>query len=132
MTKNRSAKKFYVVHGQLTTRVPSLFRERSMNELRRLAKRVLSAHPPSRVPRIVSGRGDGGLRGYGLASYTLGHPDNLIVLARTHRNVGVLLHELAHVLEPKADHGPRFRDRYYQLLADFGGVPFGEVWGKAL
>ena len=48
--------------------------------------------------------------------------DRKIHLARKHRNVGGLLHELAHALGPfdKLTHGPAFRKRCIRLYRDYG------------
>ena len=47
-----------------------------------------------------------------------------IVLARQHRRLDVLLHELAHVMgsNRELDHGPTFRTRFFSLLEKYGGL----------
>lgn len=69
------------------------------------------------------------------------HPDHsecvfdkppTIRLARKHRNLVSLLHELAHALGPhdKLDHGPAFRKRCIRLYREYGDWN-GEVsWDK--
>ena len=37
-----------------------------------------------------------------------------------HRQYAVALHEIAHLLEPQEDHGPRFMRRYIDLLVRYG------------
>jgi hypothetical protein len=50
------------------------------------------------------------------------HQDRLIVLARKHRSLGGLLHELAHALGnfDKLTHGPAFRKRCFRLYEAYG------------
>ena len=62
---------------------------------------------------VVAGRGCRDARG-GWTSYARGRN---IVLARRHRNICVLLHEIAHVQEYRGlDHGPAFRERFFSLI----------------
>lgn len=46
-----------------------------------------------------------------------------IYLARRHRNLGGLLHEMAHALgrRDKQDHGPAFRKRCLRFYREYGG-----------
>lgn len=47
-----------------------------------------------------------------------------IILSRQQRNVGVLLHELAHGMYwGGLPHGPAFARRYLHLLITYGRVP---------
>jgi hypothetical protein len=50
------------------------------------------------------------------------HCDGVIHLARKHRSVGGLLHEMAHALGPndKLTHGPTFRRRCFRLYKTYG------------
>jgi len=91
--------------------------ERSMAFLRALARRVWRACGNGRaLPSINAGAG---LRWQGrLTSYCAGFTE--IVLARHHRNIVVLLHELTHALGPCL-HGPKFIRVYFPLLQRFAG-----------
>lgn len=86
---------------------------RSINFLRTLAARVWKAEAPKgkRMPTI---KATNGLRYGGVyTSFCIGFTH--IELARHHRNILVLLHELTHALGP-CQHGPRFVQRYFPLL----------------
>lgn len=50
------------------------------------------------------------------------HCGGVIALARKHRSIGGLLHELAHALGPndKLTHGPAFRKRCFRLYRTYG------------
>lgn len=103
-------------------------RERSIHFLRRLAARVWRAEAPEgrRLPTITAGRGTP--HGDGLASYCIGFTE--IVLARSHRNVLVLLHELTHALGP-CQHGKAFVLLYFRLLNKYAGYPMDFLQGVA-
>lgn len=67
-------------------------------------------------------------------SYCAYGPPVSIHLARKHRNLATLLHELAHALgtRDKLDHGPAFRKRCIRLYREYGGWD-GEVnWDQPL
>lgn len=84
--------------------------------LRRLAKRVWDAEaPPGRkLPTITAGAGVSW--GGQATSYCEGFTE--IVIARHHRTVLVLLHELTHALGPCV-HGPKFVRLYFYLLRKY-------------
>lgn len=92
--------------------------DRPMGFLKKLAERVWKKEAPQgrRMPEI---RGLDGLR-YGgrFTSYCMGFTD--IVIARHHRNVLVLLHELTHALGP-CHHGEKFVKVYFRLLNKYAG-----------
>ena len=91
--------------------------ERSMGFLRKIAIRVWRTHGNGkRMPAITAGRGTP--HGHSLASYCIGF--TVIVLARHHRTILVLLHELTHALGP-CQHGPRFVKTYFPLLQKYAG-----------
>ena len=94
------------------------FAERSMGYLRRLAQRIWKKEAPKgrRFPEIRAGRGCPSSTT--LTSYCLGFTE--IELARHHRNVLVLIHELTHALGPCV-HGPRFVSLYFRLLHRYAG-----------
>ena len=85
--------------------------------LRRLAKRVWDAEAPKgrRLPKIVA---NDGLFWQGrFTSYCEGF--TYIAIARHHRTVLVLLHELTHALGPCV-HGAKFVKLYFYLLGKYG------------
>lgn len=85
--------------------------DRPIGYLRELARRVWNVEAPNRtIPHIVAGSR---MR----YSYCCG---NNIVLARHHRTILVLLHELTHALGPCV-HGPRFIRLYFRLLHKWAG-----------
>lgn len=92
--------------------------ERPVAALRRLAVRVWreQARAGRAVPSVTASAGcrSGGR----FTSYCLGFSE--IVLARHHRNLLVLLHELTHALGP-CTHGPKFVRLYFRLLQRYGG-----------
>lgn len=92
--------------------------DRSMKFLRDLADKVWAAEAPAgrRKPTITAD--DGVLHGGRAMSYCLGFTE--IVLARSQRNVLVLLHELVHALGPII-HGPKFIRLYFKLLQKYAG-----------
>lgn len=91
--------------------------DRPIGSLRRLAARVWRAEAPGRrMPEVVASHG---LRWGGrLTSFCEGF--SRIELARHHRSVLVLLHELTHALGPCV-HGPRFVRLYFRLLHQYAG-----------
>ena len=88
-----------------------------MAYLRRLAKRVWDSEAPKgrRFPSIVAGAGL--LWQKRFTSYCAGFTE--IVLARHHRTVLVLLHEITHALGP-CQHGKAFVKLYFRLLERYG------------
>lgn len=96
-----------------------------MAVLQRLAGYVWASESVQRpAPRVVAGRGTpaDGLAG-GSTGYTSYEQAGKIVLARTQRNVSVLLHELAHAMHPRGyHHGPAWLATYKRLLVRYGGV----------
>ena len=84
--------------------------------LRRLAKRVWEKEAPKgrRFPTIIANAGQSW--GGRFTSYCEGF--TFIALARHHRNVLVLLHELTHALGPCV-HGPKFVRLYFYLLRKY-------------
>mgnify|MGYP001563594160 CR=1 FL=1 len=88
-----------------------------MAYLRRLAGRVWNSEAPQgrKVPNIKAGRGE--FYYDRLASSCAGYTE--IVLARDHRTVLVLLHELTHALGPCV-HGAKFVKLYFYLLGKYG------------
>lgn len=92
--------------------------DRSMKFLRALVDKVWAAEAPAgrRKPTI---RADDGVIYNGKAySFCLGFTD--IILARSQRNVLVLLHELTHALGPCV-HGKKFIKLYFGLLRRHAG-----------
>lgn len=92
--------------------------DRPIESLRRTAARVWANEAPRgrRLPEIVASEG---LRWSGrLTSFCEGF--SRIELARHHRTVLVLLHELTHALGPCV-HGPRFVRLYFRLLHQYAG-----------
>lgn len=81
----------------------------------------LSEGRTKRKPRVVAGRGEF-YNGRWLSFYQT-TPGPRIVLARNQRNLGVVLHELAHALVGNRgyDHGPAFVECYLYLLERYGG-----------
>lgn len=103
-------------------------RERSIGELRRIARRVWRTVGTSRqLPTIRAG--DGCRFGGRWTSYCTGFTE--IVLARHHRNVLVLLHELTHALGP-CTHGARFLTVYFDLLQRYAGYNRAFLQGLAI
>lgn len=101
------------------------WRERSMGTLQRLTVRIwreLDVQRP--MPRVVGGRGM--LQNGAWVSYQQSYKDrretSRIELARHHRRVAILLHELAHELGDDRGyvHGPAFIRRYVMLLIRYG------------
>ncbi len=90
--------------------------ERPIESLRRLARRVwkAEAQPGRKFPSIKTGDGCK-VRG-GWTSYCMGYTQ--IVLARRHRDILVLLHELTHALGPCV-HGSKFVKLYFYLLRKY-------------
>ena len=88
-----------------------------MEYLRRLAKRVWDNEAPKgrKFPSIKAG--DGLQWGGRFTSYCMGFTE--IVIARHHRTVLVLLHELTHALGP-CQHGRKFVELYFKLLEKYG------------
>ena len=88
-----------------------------MEYLRRLAKRVWASEAPQgrKFPSITAA--DGLQWGGRLTSYCMGFTE--IVIARHHRTVLVLLHELTHALGP-CQHGEKFVKLYFKLLEKYG------------
>ena len=87
-----------------------------MEYLRRLARRVWDSEaPPGRkFPTIRAGTGTPHCGTF--ASYCVGF--TYVELARHHRTVLVLLHELTHALGPCV-HGPKFVRLYFYLLKKY-------------
>ncbi len=100
-------KQLYRAEVELMNAKPQLKRDKGIGELRRIAQRECPG------VKVVAGRG-ASIKG-NLYSFAQG---NLIVLKRSQRCLGVLLHELAHVQgnQREYDHGPAFRRRYLRLL----------------
>ena len=94
------------------------WQDRPMNYLRGLAQRIWKTEAPKgrRFPAIRAGRGCPS--GRYLTSYCLGFTE--IELARHHRNVLVLIHELTHALGP-CIHGRAFVRLYFRLLHKYAG-----------
>lgn len=92
--------------------------DRPMAFLRELADKVWAAEAPAgrRKPTITAD--DGTLHNGRAVSYCEGF--TRIVLARSQRNVLVLLHELTHALGPCV-HGPKFIRLYFRLLRRWAG-----------
>jgi hypothetical protein len=92
--------------------------DRPIEELRKLADRVWAAEAPAGRHKPMISAAPGVKMNGRFTSYCEGF--KTIVLARHHRNVLVLLHELTHALGPCL-HGPKFIRRYFPLLAKYGG-----------
>lgn len=94
--------------------------DRSIFYLRRMAERVWRREAPAnrRLPDIYATDGlwDKGIQRY--TSFCLGYTH--IELARHHRTVLVLLHELTHALGP-CHHNARFVKLYFDLLNKYAG-----------
>ena len=92
--------------------------DRPIGYLRSLAKRVWKAEAPEgrRMPSIKATRGM--KYGDSLTSFCAGFTE--IELARHHRTVLVLLHELTHALGPY-QHGAKFVRLYFHLLKKYAG-----------
>jgi len=92
--------------------------DRPMAFLREFAERVWAAEAPAgrRKPTITADYGT--LHNGRAYSYCEGFTK--IVLARSQRNVLVLLHELTHALGPCV-HGPKFIRLYFRLLRRWAG-----------
>ena len=92
--------------------------DRGMDYLRKLARRIWDKEAPKgrRFPSIVAGRGCPSHST--LTSYCMGFTE--IVLARHHRNVLVMIHELTHALGP-CIHGKNFVRLYFRLLHKYAG-----------
>ena len=92
--------------------------DRSMSFLREVLDHVWAAVAPTgrRKPTITADRGT--LHNGRAVSYCEGFTK--IVLARSQRNVLVLLHEVTHALGPCV-HGRKFVKLYFRLLRKFGG-----------
>lgn len=92
--------------------------DRSIHFLRRFAERVWKKEAPAgrRLPTL---KATDGLR-YGgrFTSFCIGFTH--IELARHHRNILVLLHELTHALGP-CQHGEKFVKVYFPLLQKYAG-----------
>ena len=117
MSKSSDTRWLYRVEDELFKHNGYANAIRPMAFLRRVAKRIWRAVASGRpLPRIVAGRGTWSYDR--LASYCEGR--SRIVLARDHRNVLVLLHELVHALGPCL-HGPKFIRVYFPLLQRYAG-----------
>jgi hypothetical protein len=92
--------------------------DRSMSFLREVLERVWEAMAPAgrRKPTLTADRGT--LHNGRAVSYCEGFTK--IVLARSQRNVLVLLHEITHALGPCL-HGRKFVKLYFRLLQRFAG-----------
>jgi hypothetical protein len=102
---------------------------RTMPQLRRLARRLWEDQKtarPDAVPQILAGRG--AYQSGRWLSYCEGR--RKIVLARHERNLRTLIHELTHAIG-FGTHGAGFRQRYFALLARYGG-PLNAATRKAL
>lgn len=91
--------------------------DRSIDFLRDFAEKVWKKESRGRRMPVI--KATNGLK-YGgtLTSFCLGFTH--IELARHHRNVLVLLHELTHAMGPCL-HGPKFIKVYFPLLWKYGG-----------
>lgn len=123
MNASLASRRAYAFQWRLQKLSPHLRRDRPMAELQRLTAYVWSAERSTLpMPRVVAG--DGWRHPvWGLTSYC---DTNLrrIVLCRDNRNIGVLIHELAHALGPwdKVIHGQAFLARQFRLLETYGSV----------
>lgn len=98
--------------------------KQSICDLRFFANIVLDGEQSNTDVVIMAG--DGMRHGGKWTSYAQLWTDSTwtMMLARHHRTLLVLLHELAHVLTPKAryDHGPAFGRKYMHLLNAYAGL----------
>ena len=121
MKHRNHTRRFYGFDRLMAYTPLPIWRDRPMAELQRLASHVWCAERQrGPCPRVVAGRGV--LVGSGgLVSYQSGP---LIVLARHQRNLGTLLHELAHAMTRGGyEHGPAFTRRALYLYEQYGGIP---------
>lgn len=120
--------KAYRFEQVLTPMPERLLRDTPMRRLQALAERIAKEEAPRRWQRLRVVAGDKGWRG---SSYCF---HDRIELIRRHRCVLVLLHELAHWLEPSDDkHGARFMRTYTYLLCRYGDLKrrwLNEAWRK--
>lgn len=113
----RKASARYYLFEDVVWECPSfapLRKPKSIRDLRYLAARVwLRENVRRPVPSVAA-------KATNDHSYYM---DGRIHLARKHRNVGGLLHELAHALghNDKLAHGPAFRRRCFRLYQQYGG-----------
>lgn len=118
MNQRKASARYYLFEDMIWE-VPSfaeLRKRRAMRTLRYLAARVWLAENargpvPDIHPRLQND----------FSEYV--HDDRIINLAKKHRSIGGLLHELAHALGPndKLTHGPAFRKRCFRLYQQYGG-----------
>lgn len=123
MSQAHASRRAYAFNRGLLELSPYLREDRPIAHLRSLSTVVWrrEARLKHAAPKIVAGAGwDLGPK-WGLTSYS---QKGLIVLTRDQRNIGVLLHELAHALGPhdKLTHGPAFIERLVRLLHLYGAV----------
>lgn len=115
MNQRKTSARYYLFEDMLweTASFAHLRRQRSMHELQLVAGLVWARERgKGKCPVIrAKPRND--------ASY---YCDGVIHLARKHRSVGGLLHEMAHALGPndKLTHGPAFRRRCFRLYRMYG------------
>lgn len=93
---------------------PYACKERSMDDIRIFAKMVWDQEMPKntrkKIPTIKAGKGM-----FYLGKYCSYCDESNIVLIRSHRNYGILLHELTHAMGENF-HGRSFVARYFPLL----------------
>jgi hypothetical protein len=116
MNQRKASARFYLFED-VVWECPSfapLLKPKSIRELRYFAAWVwiregAKGHAPTILPKATNDH-----------SYYM---DGRIHLARKHRNVAGLLHELAHALghHDKLAHGPAFRKRCFRLYQQYGG-----------
>ncbi len=115
MNQRKASARFYLFEDVLweTGEFSHLRRRRSITDLQLLAGLVWKAEKGrGECPLIRSKQTND-------YSYFL---DRTIHLARKHKSIGGLLHEMAHALGPfdKLAHGPAFRKRCFHLYKTYG------------
>ena len=117
MNQRKTSRRYYLFEDLLwlTSEFAHLRKRRPMAELQLLAGLVWAREGGKGPPPVVRTRDVKDHSWYIPADHT-------ILLARIHRNVGALLHEMAHALGPRDryTHGPAFRKRCIRLFKTYG------------
>lgn len=101
---------------------------RSIGDVRRLVNMVVRSdvwNVLGNVPNAVR------VFDWGDSEYSMATDDHAIWLARHHRNVASVLHELAHIACPRTKHGKQWVRTYLMLVTYFMGTFYADLYTKA-
>lgn len=118
MSDTRAIAKFHVSIPMRNN--TDLLNDKSMNELRQIAKKIWPKNRAKSFPVIVAGAGVKNSTGKFYLSYCdTAQTPNKIMLVRDQRNIFILCHELAHALG-RHDHDDPFMRSFIRLLVKTG------------